>query len=114
MFILFFCLLLGPTQSHTLGTSTPASPRKSCRAENLRIEKLWREQEIVAYPSSPLLALPKQIACGLGPSLSWVRLLRAFLSRKPPHQPVQLQSGVVNGVSSVAADALVVVADPLR
>ena len=72
------------------------------------------EIELEANCLPPAVGVLPELACDLGPSVSWVRLSLAFLSRKPPHQPVQLQSGVVNGVSSVAADALVVVADPLR
>jgi hypothetical protein len=54
MLILFFCLLLVPIPSPASAT---VPPRPSCKAERLRAEKMWREQELVAFPSNPLRAL---------------------------------------------------------
>jgi hypothetical protein len=57
MLILYLCLLLLPAPEPTPGASTPAPPRQSCKAERVRAEKMWRERELVAFPSNPMLAL---------------------------------------------------------
>lgn len=57
MLIVYFCLLLLPAPEPTPGAATPAPLRQSCKAERLRVEKIWRERELVAYPSNPMLAL---------------------------------------------------------
>lgn len=57
MLILFFCLLLGPTPIQLSGASSPAPARQSCKAERVWADKMWRERELIAFPSSPLLAL---------------------------------------------------------
>lgn len=57
MLILYLCLLLVPAADSAPVASTPAPPRQSCKAERVRVEKMWREQELVAFPSNPLRAL---------------------------------------------------------